>query len=480
MTNPPVPLLNKELLNSDHAAIICGNQEILYSQLFHAIKAHTKQLRGIGIKPSDRVAIVSPNSIEYIIALLSLWSIKAIACPLNTRLPHEALEDQLQQINAQHLLTSEEFAVKCDAKAVKKIDLSQIISTQNLKRNSSSDGLIYEDVQNATILFTSGSCGKPKAVLHTLGNHIDSAKGSNELIPIIKGDRWLLSLPLYHVGGLSILFRTILFGGTIVIPESNEDISKAIKTYPLTHISLVSTMLIRLLNDKDLHLKLQNFKVILVGGGAVPQSTINLSKEMVLPIYITYGSTELASQMATAKYPSPVKILRGQNIKISLEGEILAGGKTLFSGYVNENAIDLPLTSDGWFATGDLGFINHAGGLIVTGRKDNMFISGGENIHPEEIEHSLYQVDLIERAVVIPIPNNEFGFRLIAFTKTRYNTPLKREEIHRHLESTLPKFKIPEKFYTWPTDSFASNFKIDRRYFMKKAEEESNLLTPID
>jgi len=478
MTNRPVSLLNKELCNSDHAAIICGDRKILYSQLFHAVGVCAKQLRAIGIKPDNRVALCSPNSIEYIIALLSLWSLKAIACPLNTRLPNEALENQLQQINAQYLLISQDSVINGDAIAVKKIDLLQIVSTQKLEKYSSSDDLIYDNDQNATILFTSGNSGKPKAVLHTLGNHITSAKGSNDLIPIVKDDRWLLSLPIYHVGGLSIMFRTLLFGGTIVLPSSDKDISKAVEAYALTHISLVSPQLLRLLENKNLHSKLQNFKAILVGGSSIPQSLLKKSTKLGCPIYTTYGSTECASQMATAKYPSPVKILNGRKIKISEEGEILADGKTLFSGYVDGNTIDLPLTSDGWFATGDLGFIDRQGGLIVTGRKDNMFISGGENIHPEEIERSLYQVDLIEQAVVIPIQNAEFGFRPIAFIKTHHDSPIKREELWCHLGSKLPKFKIPEKFYEWPADPSAANFKIDRRY-LRRLIDEKNTLTEI-
>ena len=437
-------------------------------------------MRAIGIKPGDRVALVSPSSIEYIIALLSLWSLEAIACPLNTRIPNEALEGQLRQINAQYLLTSDNSVIKRDTIAAKKIDLSQMMGVHGLKKYSSLDDFSYDHDQSATILFTSGSCGKPKAVMHTLSNHIDSAKGSNELIPIVKGDQWLLSLPLYHVGGLSIVFRTILFGGTIVLPSPNENISKAVETYTFTHLSLVSTQLFRLLENKKLHSTLQGLKAILVGGSGIPRSLLEKSTKLGYPIYTTYGSTELASQVATARHPSPAKILNYRKIKIAKDGEILANGKTLFSGYVDGNAIDLPLTADGWFATGDLGFINHEGGLIVTGRKDNMFISGGENIHPEEIERSLYQVDLIERVVVIPIQNDEFGFRPIAFIKTRHDTPIKREELRRHLENTLPKFKIPEKFYQWPADSSTTNIKVDRQFLLKRAQEEKASLQQID
>jgi len=119
MTNPPAPLLNKELLISYTAAIKCGDQEISYSQLHNSVDACTSQLSSIGIKPGDRVALVSPNSTEHIIALLSLWSLKSIACPLNTKLPHEIINDQLQHINAKYLLTSETSVINSDIIATK-------------------------------------------------------------------------------------------------------------------------------------------------------------------------------------------------------------------------------------------------------------------------------------------------------------------------------------------------------------------------
>lgn len=481
MTNFAASFLNKKLLNSDNPAVIWRDRAISYSQLFRAVDARVEQLRATGIKSGNRVGIVSPNSIEYTVLLFSLWSIGAVACPLNTRLSDKALEGQLQQINARYLFTSDNALIHSDVISARKFNLSQAINFQEFKGDSPSiENFINGDGQDATILFTSGSCGKPKAVLHTLRNHIYSAKGSNELIPIIKGDRWLLSLPLYHVGGLSILFRTILFGGTIVIPKSNEDLSKVIKEGALTHISLVSTHLIRLLKNKNLHSKLQGLTAILIGGSAIGQSLLAKSLRTGLPVFVTYGSTELASQIATAKYPSSAKILNYRKIKISDEGEILAGGETLFSGYVENDTIDLPLNTDGWFKTGDLGYLNDEGGLTVTGRKDNMFISGGENIHPEEIERSLYQVEEIEKAVVVPVINAEFGFRPVAFIKTRGNAPVERKKLFNALYDQLPKFKIPERFYLWPTDPSAGNLKIDRQYLIKKAQAESASLKQID
>ena len=470
---------SKKFLNSSHSAIICDNQIISYCQLFRAVSRCIGQLRALGIRPDNRVGIVSPNSIEYIVTLLSLWSIKAIACPLNTRLPAQIIESQLCHINAKHLITSEDALVQSNMITAKKVHLSQISNSKIPDNNSSSVVDVIDDDRNATILFTSGSSGKPKAVLHTLYNHIYSAQGSNELIPVVTGDRWLLSLPLYHVSGLSILFRTLLFGGAIVLPKSNTNIARTIDQQNCTHISLVSTQFIRLLEDKKLCLKLQDLKAILIGGSNIPSSLLERSMTMNLPIYITYGSTEMASQVATAKHPLAAKALNYRKIAISPEGEILANGETLFAGYVKGDVVDLPLTSDGWFATGDVGTINEEGGLTVTGRKDNMFISGGENIHPEEIERSLTQVSSVEKAIVVPVKNIEFGFRPVAFIKTYRDTPVEQQELFNILKDQFPRFKIPEIFYIWPTQSSTEDLIIDRPYLIKKAQERRASLKQI-
>jgi O-succinylbenzoic acid--CoA ligase len=109
-----------------------------------------------------------------------------------------------------------------------------------------------------------------------------------------------------------------------------------------------------------------------------------------------------------------------------------------------------------------------------------MFISGGENIHPEEVERSLCQMDFIQQAIVVPVESSEFGYRPVAFIKTLRNTNVKKEDLYRFLEHQLPKFKIPTQFYVWPPDSPAKHLKTDRRFFMKKARNENASLTTIN
>jgi len=474
MTNPSEYFIGNDLAGSQDRAIICGDQSVSYRQLFCSVAACREKLKNARLRGGDRIALAMPNSLEYIILLLSLWSIKAIACPLSTRLPQGALEDQLKNINAKILITPQKDFFSSAKVTTPQMDYSQFIDRTVLPsgKHDRFDHNFSSD-QNATILYTSGSSAQPKAVLHTLDQHVLSAAGSNTLIPVAPGDQWLLSLPLYHVGGLSILFRTFLGMGALVIIQPQEDIKQAVENHSLTHISLVPTQLSGLLSDEPLGIKLKNFKAILIGGDAVPSSLLEKSVQLKLPIYTTYGMTETASQIAAAQYPLPAQIYEHTKLKIADDGEILLTGKTLFCGYVIGNNVRLALNAQGWFATGDIGTLTVEEGLIVLGRKNNMFISGGENIHPEEIEHYICQMDSVEEAVVVPVENEEFGFRPAAFVKIGKNRTVNREELSGFLENRLPKFKIPEQFFHWPTDSSEKRLKRDRRYFIDKIAQKN-------
>jgi len=325
--------------------------------------------------------------------------------------------------------------------------------------------------QDATILFTSGSSSQPKAALHSFGNHYYNALAANGWIPLKRGDRWLLSLPLVHVSGLGILFRVLLAGATIVLPEKKEPLAKSLQKYQISHVSLVPTQLYRLLqNTKS---RFPALKAILLGGAPIPENLLRQSIKQKLPVHVTYGLTEMASQVATSKEINKTnnkmqaRILKHARIKISSGKEIWVKGKTLFKGYVEGKKISSPLNKQGWFPTGDLGILEKNKILKILGRKDNMFISGGENIQPEEIEACLYQIRGIENALVVPRQNQEFGFRPVAFIQFKTKKKMTKEYLKNYLKKFLPRFKIPVEFYPWPWKDRTrrESLKINRREF---------------
>lgn len=171
---------------------------------------------------------------------------------------------------------------------------------------------------------------------------------------------------------------------------------------------------------------------------------------------MTYGLTEMGSQVATTqKNQTKPRVLKYRSLKISNDGEILVRGQTLFKGYFIKAKIVRALDKNGWFHTGDLGSYSKKEGLKVLGRKDNMFISGGENIYPEEIERALLNTGLVKQAVVIPVKDAEFGFRPVAFISYRHceegvKRLTRQSQLQKALANVLPSFKIPDKFYKLP------------------------------
>ena len=471
----------------ENPAVICGDTELTYSQLDQKVIAAATYLKDFGIKDADRVALFCPNSIQYVICLLALWKLGAVACLLSTRQPEEVINEQLKDIRSQYLITSINALIESSKIVAMNINLDAVVSNQKYAESDSFQDIYkFAKDKDATIIFTSGSTEKPKAVLHTFENHYYNAKGSNENIPVNANDRWLLSLPLYHVSGLGILFRILLGYGAIVIPYAGEDIAYTISRYKVTHLSLVPAQLYRLLKDEGNFLALKNLKAILLGGSSIPSNLIKQSRKIGLSLCVTYGLTEMASQVATSKLINDpgfeplenVYLLNYRQLKISDQGEVFVKGNTLFKGYISQNKVDRPLTEDGWFKTGDLGFITGNGCLKITGRKDNMFISGGENIRPEEIERHLCQIENVEEAIVVPVYNEEYGFRPVAFVKHNGHF-LDKSEILSVLSYRLPKFMTPERFYHWPATLEGGGIKISRQRLTQLVQNQNPDLSEI-
>ncbi|MBS0627536.1 MAG: AMP-binding protein, partial [Verrucomicrobia bacterium] len=352
-------------------------------------------------------------------------------CLLSTRIPKEALPSFLE-----------------------KARISFFINSQN---NSLLKIINHPPLPESILLFTSGSSGHPKLVCLHFSHFIESAQGSIPFLELENNPgKWLLSVPLFHVSGLSILFRCLTTGSAILFPPL---ISLA------THLSFVPTQLLRLLNKPE---KIPFLRCLLLGGAPISDTLLQKALRHNLPIRTTYGLTETASSI-TMSHPSDSlsslhlgKPLPGREVMIDDSNEILVRGKTLFSGYDLGSDLVLPLTQKGWFATGDLGTLTPDGNLIYKGRKDNLFISGGENIHPEEIEKELNALPNIITSVVIPIDDPEFGQRPIAFLHTTKLPSLKN--LQEALLSKLPKFCIPVQIHPFP-EELKLDLKIQREKF---------------
>ncbi|MBK7142941.1 MAG: o-succinylbenzoate--CoA ligase [bacterium] len=424
------------------------------------------------IPPGERVALLARPTSLTVFAILGLLRSGLIVFPLNPKLPQSVQRDLMARFACK--------AVIVEAAESDRFPNIETISAESLLSESSAVAVASDLSENrpAVIVATSGSTGQPKGVLLTYDNLRFNALGSNENLPFWRDDRWLLSLPLFHVGGLGILFRAMVGSGCVAIPEDGETLVESCARLSVTHLSLVPTQLLRLLDDlESTGSRMQGLKAILLGGSPLPADLVARTRTHHLPIFTSYGMTEMGSQVTTTKPGEPSdklmtsgRILRYREIRVDGSGEILVRGETLFAGYLTEKGHELPLDADGWFHTGDIGSIDSDGYLTVVGRRDNMFISGGENIYPEEIEAVIRECQGVEEVVVVPVRSVQWGDRPAAFIRMTTGSKIDISLLKDVMSERLPKYKFPEHFLEWPTD-LQSSLKPSRPYFAALARE---------
>jgi o-succinylbenzoate---CoA ligase len=453
-------LRSAALATPDAAALVGAQGATSYEELDRMVSAAALRLGGLD--PGSRVAMHLPKDERYVALVLALIRAGHVACPISDRLPPRGVALHLERAACSALISQDEELLQTRGTDLLRPMSGPLLEEVPQGNSDRSEPMDIPLERPATIVFTSGSTGVPKAALHTFGNHYHSALGSNTNIALRPGNRWLHSLPMYHIGGLSIMFRCLLAGATIAVPRPGTSLGTDIAGLGATHLSLVSTQLSRLLReDADPG----GLEAVLMGGGPVPPSLLDEALTRGLPVHTSYGLTEMASQVTTTPPAASLEELRtagralpNREVSISERGEILVRGETLFAGYVEGDELDRPLDADGWFHTGDLGGLDENGYLRVGGRMDNLFISGGENVQPEEIEEALCRLEGIDEAVVVPVPDEEFGARPVAFVRAAGREP---EDLAQELEQVLPRFKIPISFHPWP-ERARRGMKVDR------------------
>ena len=432
------PVSARAAANPESIFAIVDGDKLSYRQFDDRVRVVTAELSACGVQQGDRVAFRLPNCIDAIAAIWACFRLRAIACPISNRMPDRTYDKTVAALEARE---------PCLASNV---------------NSAPTDQATLDDAVTATLILSSGSTGMPKVIAHQLRAHLASARASNANIPLNRGDRWLLSLPLYHVGGLAIVFRCIAAGAAVVIDSRKAGLREQIESNLITHASMVSTQLKRLLQDPaDLP---KSLNAVLLGGGSMP---FNLVKEAInrgVPLFTTYGLSEMGSQVTTSNLlvgssveasGTPIcfhsgRLIHGAELRIARDGEILVRGNSLMRGYWCDGGPKSAVDNDGWFHTKDLGALDADGNLVVHGRADNMFISGGENIHPEEIEARLLELHGVRQAVVVAVPDAEYGARPIAFIDADERDGMDEEFFRVELQSSLAKFKIPDRFLPWP------------------------------
>lgn len=307
------------------------------------------------------------------------------------------------------------------------------------------------------LFFTSGSAGKPKIVVHRLESLLRVAAASNTVTQLNSSGRWLLTLPISHTGGFSILLRSLLAGAKVCLPTNFRlaNLYRHCILFQPTHISLVPTML-RSLVESWQQKPLTALKAVLVSGAPLGLDLQKRAIEFGVPIICSYGLTEAGSTVCSTgvlqsvdKVGQAGRCLSGVELQVvnqTLEGgtgEIQLRGENLFEGYLGSDSPNKFLNK--WFSTGDLGLINSQGNLEIVGRASRMFISGGENVNPREIEELVRGLEWVRDAAVVAVPSDKWGERPVLFVELQEVKDSAEECLAQFLGERLSAAGCPEK-----------------------------------
>ncbi|EGU55954.1 O-succinylbenzoic acid--CoA ligase [Vibrio nigripulchritudo ATCC 27043] len=431
-------------------ALVFEDKTISWADLKVRVESMRALLEGQGISKQSVVACVGKNSITLLELTLACADMGAIFAPIAPG-PTKVINKKLNTIAPSLVYWQNQ---EPQTHSFPSLVLSV---TSPPKPVSSFDETLFDETLISSLIFTSGTTGDPKAVAHQALHHLASAKGLLEEFEFSKGDSWLLSLPLYHVSGLAIIWRWLATGSTLVMP-STQGLIQDLKA--VTHASLVSTQLKTLLDSGEK----TELKRVLLGGSDIPSELISAANRAGVEVWMGYGLTEAASTV-TAKWAkgfhSAGTVLPNRELKLS-DDEVWIKGETLAQGYYQNGSV-IPLElEDGWYATGDLGQW-HEGELVVLGRSDNRFISGGENISCEEIESALMSLDSIFNAIVIPLDDDTYGQRPIAVLETQVLA--NKSHYDAQLANRLEKFKCPIEYHLMPSEAKEQGgIKISRKW----------------
>lgn len=462
MTSTP-PLLDwlahRSQASPQKLALIFGERRWTYLELNEAVTLLCSQLAAAGVQPGQHVAVLMPNCPEYIYVTHALARLGATLVPLNTRLTGAELRWQVEQADCCFVLCANETEALAGALNVQTLNV-QTFKLSNLPTAWLSRPLDLAAVQG--LIFTSGTTGQSKGAMLTFHNLLWSATASAFRLGTDPGDRWLACLPLYHVGGLSIIFRCCLYGATLVLQPGFDPaaVSQALEMQGITLVSLVPTMLHRLMEAHPSSLAHSQLRCLLIGGAALSPALLESCRALQLPIAATYGLTEAASQVATAlsaevsRKPgsvgkplmfSTVRIVdpHGQALPPGEIGEIVVRGPTVMAGYYRQPEATTQTLRNGELYTGDLGYLDHEGDLWVVQRRADLIVSGGENVYPAEVEQVLRQHPAIEDACVVGLDDQEWGQRVAAVVMRRSQAQVSAAELIAFCRTRLAGYKQP-------------------------------------
>ena len=450
---------NFKAIDDKSLFILHGGNKISYENFNKYVNEISSGLAVKGIKEGDNVAILSDNNPDFISITFSLWKLKAVPVPINIKLLTREIEEQIAFADCKFILIIKNLQIKITKHTCRIIHFPFKYNTAITAVNKK-----YNKKETALLMFTSGSSGKSKAVILTFENLMESFRIGNQILNQNENDRWLASLPFYHIGGFSIFIRACLSGASLIIPNSLkiEDIISSLKKDKPTLASFVSAQL-QLLIEKNIKPN-KELKNILIGGGFTSEDLSVKAIKKGWKITKVYGSTEVSSFVSAIPYNEiidkpgssgkalhPNKILivneKKEKVPINVLGEVIVKSTAVTKGYYKNPEDTSSKLINKFYYTGDIGFKDKDDYLFIEARRNDLIVSGGENIVPKEVESVILTHPFVKDVFIFGTEHNKWGQEVSAAIVLRKDMKITPSKLKVFLSNKLPAYKIPRKIY---------------------------------
>lgn len=471
-------LTRRELLNGDREAVVEVGRRVTYRQLNRRVNQLSRMLRGIGLGHGDRCAILAYNCLEFVEVLFAAAKLGLIVVPLNWRLAAAELAFILTDSGTKTLFFDSDFAgtvenLKSQSPLRRFISISQrelagVTSYEKaLAGQRDDEPEVGQRVDLNTphiIMYTAGTTGRPKGAVLGQGASFWNAVNMSLCIDLTSQDRTLTVLPLFHVGGIGLYTLPTLYqGGTVVIQRAFDPklTFRLLDEEKVNVLFGVPAIFLFLYQDPGFKSGVMGrLRSVMSGGAPLPLSLIHQYHEAGIILQQGFGMSEAAPgiaaldrQRALAKAGSigrplfhmEVRIVDDENrdLAVSQTGELLIRGPNLMQEYWKRPEATAEAFTDGWLHTGDLARMDEDGDLYIVERKKDMYISGGENVYPAEVENTIYELPQVAEAAVIGIKDKKWGEVGRAIVVLKPDQKLTEAEVLDFLKGRLAKYKIP-------------------------------------
>lgn len=482
MSSPAAPfpdwLAFRAATSPHRCAIVAGDGEWTFAELDAVVTRAARQLAALGVQQGDRIATLLHNGPAAAMLPHAALRLGVTLVPLNVRLADAELSWQIGDAAPRVLVAEERTVARAEqarlrhpALVIARVDRAGVVCAHpagDVHENPDAPLRLSHDADAVlAIIYTSGTTGQPKGAMLTVGNFWWSAMGSALNLGTHADDRWLACLPLFHIGGLSIVLRSAIYGITAVVHDEFDAsaVNAAIDGGGVTIVSVVAVMLQRLLDARHDRPVPRTLRCVLLGGGPAPEPLMQRCASLGVPVVQTYGLTEACSQVATlapeeaqrrigsagrALYPNELRIAAPSDVgpRDDAVGEILVRGPIVMAGYAGQPEATARVIVDGWLHTGDIGRLDADRYLYVLDRRDDLIVTGGENVYPAEVEAVLLAHPSVAEVGVVGMADVTWGQRVVAVARLVDAEDLATGSaaLQAFCRSRLAGYKVPREF----------------------------------